>query len=63
MDTPNAPEQDQTSDAVDDVSKTTVATGETEGKRVAEAGHGYVGRTMSDDVKTTSREEGSGEAE
>ncbi len=63
MDTPNAPEQDQTSDAIDDVSKTTVSTPEPDGKRVAEAGHGYVGRTMSDDVKTTSREKGSGEAE
>ena len=63
MDTPNAPEQDQADDAIGDVSKTTVSTPETDGKRVAEAGHGYVGRTMSDDVKTTPREEGSGEAE
>ena len=63
MDTPKAPEQDQTNDATDDVTKATVSTPETEGERVAEAGHGYVGRTMSDDVKTTSREEGSGEAE
>lgn len=65
MDTPKAPEQDQTSDAIDDAgtSQTTVSTHDTDGARVAEAGHGYVGRTMSDDVKSTPRDEGSGEME
>lgn len=63
-DTPKAPEQDQSSDAVDDAAttQTTVATPDADGARVSEAGHGYVGRTMSDSVKTTPRDEGSGEA-
>ncbi len=61
-DTPKAPEQNQQSDAIDETAASQeVSAHETDGARVAEAGHGYVGRTMSDDLKTTSRVEGSGE--
>ncbi len=59
-DDPKAPEQDQTDDAITDVSKTTVSTPEPDGKRVAEAGNAYVGRMMDDDLKTTPRVEGDG---
>lgn len=58
--TPRAPEQDQHSDAIDDVSKNTVSTPEPEGERVAEAGNAYVGRQMSDDMKANPRVEGDG---
>ena len=60
MPTDHAPEQDQSSDAIDDVSKTTVSTPEPDGERVAEAGHAYVGRQMDDRMKTTPRVEGDG---
>ncbi len=59
-DDPKAPEQDQTDDAIADVSKTTVSTPEPDGKRVAEAGNQYVGRMMDDDMKTTPRPDGDG---
>ena len=60
---PNPPEQDQHSDAIDAAGTTqsTVSTPETDGARVAEAGHGYVGRTMDDALKTTPRVRGDGE--
>ena len=61
-DAPKAPEQNQQSDAIDAADTgQEVSTHETDGARVAEAGHGYVGRTMSDDLKTTPRVKGDGE--
>ena len=60
-DDPKAPEQDQTSDAIDDVSETTVSTPEPPGgKRVSEAGNEYVGRMMDDDLKANPRVDGDG---
>ena len=63
--TPTPPEQDQHSDAIDDAGTTqsTVSTPDTDSARVAEAGHGYVGRTMDDALKTTPRDRGDGEDE
>ena len=63
--TPRPPEQDQQSDAIDAARTTseTVSTPETDGARVAEAGHGYVGRMMDDDLKTTPRLRGDGEVD
>ena len=58
----NAPHQDQTSDAIDDTQTNSVSTHEPDGERVAEAGHGYVGRQMDDRMKTTPRVEGDGTA-
>jgi hypothetical protein len=61
--TPKAPEQSQQSDAIDAESpRQEVSAPETDGARVAEAGHGYVGRQMDDRLKTTPRVEGSGES-
>ncbi|HEX8298631.1 MAG TPA: hypothetical protein VF594_05660, partial [Rubricoccaceae bacterium] len=63
-DTPKAPEQNQQSDAIDAANTSTgstVSTPETDGARVAEAGNGYVGRTMDDDLKTNPRVRGDGE--
>lgn len=62
---PKAPEQDQHSDAIDaaGVTQSTVSTPDTEGARVSEAGHGYVGRMMDDDLKTNPRVRGDGEVE
>ena len=53
----SAPEQDQSLDSADaaETTKDTVATPETDGARVAEAGHGYVGRQMDDALKTNPR--------
>ena len=62
-DKPTAPEQDQRIDAVDAESPSQeVSAHEADGDRIAEAGHGYVGRQMDDRLKTTPRVEGSGEA-
>ena len=63
--TPRPPEQDQQSDAIDAARTTneTVSTPETDGARVAEAGHGYVGRMMDDDLKTNPRVRGDGEVD
>ena len=60
--TPHAPEQDQTSDAIDDAQTNTVSTPEPDGKRVAEAGNAYVGRQMDDRLKANPRVEGDGTA-
>ena len=62
---PRPPEQDQHSDAIDaaGVTQSTVSTPETEGARVSEAGHGYVGRMMDDAIKTNPRVRGDGEAD
>ncbi len=62
---PHAPEQDQTSPAIDaaGVTQTTVSTPDTDGARVSEAGHGYVGRTMDDDLKANPRVRGDGTAD
>ena len=57
-DDPKAPEQDQTDDAINDVSKTTVSTPDPDGARVAEAGNEYVGRMMDDDLKANPRLDG-----
>jgi hypothetical protein len=63
-DKPTAPEQDQHDEAVDDAaSSQEVSAHETDGARVAEAGHGYVGRQMDDRLKTTPRVKGGGEAD
>lgn len=51
----HAPEQDQALPADSETTHETVATPETEGARVAEAGHGYVGRTMDDRLKSSPR--------
>lgn len=58
--TPHAPEQDQSSDAIDDTSQNVVSTPEPQGKRVAEAGNAYVGRQMDDRLKANPRVEGDG---
>ncbi|HEX9950546.1 MAG TPA: hypothetical protein VGB53_02165 [Rubricoccaceae bacterium] len=63
-DTPKAPAQNQQSDAIDAAdtsSGSTVSTPDTDGARVAEAGNGYVGRTMDDSLKTNPRVRGDGE--
>ena len=63
-DKPTAPEQDQHDDAIDGATtRQEVSAHETDGARVAEAGHGYVGRQMDDRLKTTPRVEGGGEAD
>ena len=58
--TPKAPEQDQHSDAIGDVSQNTVSTPKPDGERVSEAGHGYVGRQMDDRLKANPRVQGDG---
>ena len=62
---PKPPEQDQHSDAIDaeGTTRSTVSTPETDGARVSEAGHGYVGRTMDDRLKANPRVRGDGEAD
>lgn len=64
-DTPreHAPEQDQHLPADADTTRTTVATPEPDGARVAEAGHGYTGRLMDDALKSAPRERGYGEVD
>lgn len=63
--TPDAPDQNQDSKAVsrEDTPQTEVSTHETDGARIAEAGHGYVGRQMDDDLKSSPRVKGTGEAD
>ncbi len=51
----HAPEQNQDLPGADETTNETVATPETDGARVAEAGHGYVGRTMDDALKSSPR--------
>lgn len=51
-----APEREQRLPDDAEITRQTVATPEPDGARVAEAGHGYVGRTMDDDRKTTPRQ-------
>ena len=62
-DTPKPPAQNQQSDAIDAANPSTliVATPDTDGARVAEAGNGYVGRMMDDSLKTNPRVRGDGE--
>lgn len=57
---PHQPEQDQDSDAVDEVTATESdepgsAPEVGEGARVAEAGHAYTGRQMDDELKSSPR--------
>lgn len=54
---PDAPEQDQDLPASADAEATheTVATPDTDGARIAEAGNTYVGRGMDDRLKTNPR--------
>ena len=54
----HAPEQSQSLAGADGAEATTetVATPETDGARIAEAGHGYVGRQMDDRLKSSPRE-------
>lgn len=60
-DADRAPDQTQTLPDDAEVTSETVATHEPDGARVAEAGHGYVGRTMDDRLKSSPRERGDGE--
>lgn len=60
MPTERIPDQDQSSDAISDVSQNTVSTPEPDGERVAEAGNAYVGRQMDDRLKANPRVEGDG---
>lgn len=52
---PDPPEQSQQADI--ETTGVTVRTPDTDGARVAEAGHGYVGRMMDDDLKANPRVE------
>lgn len=59
----HAPEQDQSSDAIDPDRDAAPAAQEVpDGARVAEAGHAYVGRMMDDDLKSSPRVEDGDEA-